>query len=73
MFATVLFVSPELVSPNLASGALNIKLKELVKAITNPIYNYNLPSNVLFLVIASDVVATVKFAKEHGLDRVRNK
>eukprot|EP00985_Skeletonema_marinoi_P034247 scaffold43531_cov219-Skeletonema_marinoi.AAC.1 len=33
---------------------------------TNP--SLNLPSKVLFPVVASDVVAAVNFAKEHGLE-----
>lgn len=33
---------------------------------SNP--SLNLPSKVLFPVVASDVIAAVKFAKEHGLE-----
>ena len=47
-------------------STLDPKLKEWVDDTSNP--SYNLPSKVLFPVVASDIVAAVKFAKEHGLE-----
>lgn len=42
------------------------QIQAWTKDVNNP--SYNLPSKVLFPVVASDVVAAVKFAKEHGLE-----
>ena len=52
---------PELLYSNLSST-----YKTLIEDTSNP--SYNLPSKVLFPVVASDVVAAVEFAKVHGLE-----
>jgi len=47
-------------------SSMDPKLKAWVDDTSNP--RYNLPSKVLFPVVASDVVVAVQFAKDHGLE-----
>ena len=47
-------------------STLDPQIREWTDNITNP--TYNLPSKVLFPVVASDVVLAVQYAKEHGLE-----
>jgi len=48
------------------NSRVNPKINGWVDDISNP--RYNLPSKVLFPVVASDVVAAVQFARDHGLE-----
>jgi hypothetical protein len=45
---------------------LPLQYKNWINSPSNP--SYNLPAKVLFPIVASDAVAAVEFAKEHGLE-----
>mmetsp|Transcript_47156 Transcript_47156/g.52713 ORF Transcript_47156/g.52713 Transcript_47156/m.52713 type:complete len:703 (-) Transcript_47156:137-2245(-) len=47
-------------------STLDPQIRAWTDDVTNP--TYNLPSNVLFLVVDSDVVLAVQYAKKHGLE-----
>jgi FAD/FMN-containing dehydrogenase len=49
-----------------AYSQINSTIKGWIDDTSNPMYN--LPSKVLFPTSESDVVAAVRFAKEHGLE-----
>lgn len=55
-----------LLAPEVLYSDLPSTYKTLIEDTSNP--SYNLPSKVLFPVVASDVVAAVEFAKVHGLE-----
>jgi hypothetical protein len=55
-----------LLSPEVLYSDLPSTYKTLIEDTSNP--SYNLPSKVLFPVVASDIVAAVEFAKVHSLE-----